>query len=535
MAISLRRARAHLLARLLLLGAVALLAGGCLGGDSDATPSASPSPTREATPPPSPTAEEYAVAEYARVVPEWIEGLDTQAASRLRDPFNYYATWPVIDGYPLLGDELWAIIQAARAAFDEHLGPPLQGSLAMPEFNVSFEFIVASGSVIGVRLEQYEFFGAGGANLATTVWFDTAAHQRVPATALLDGEAALQQVVEIVRDTLRNERPDLMDVEFMERGTAPTEENYDAIGFTPEGDLLIEFDEYQVGPGASGEPRVVIPNATVAPLLSEFGLRAQREVTNPSAEIVLATPTPTPTPTPPPPTATPSPSPTATAMPTATATAGPTQTPGASVPPGGTVDCEQVACVALTFDDGPGRPTGRLLDILAAHGSRATFFVVGVSVQYSPEMVARIVDEGHEVGNHTFNHRDLTKLGGDALQEQVDETNDAIKAATGQRPRLLRPPYGAMDERTAALVGMPMVLWSVDPRDWADHDAALVAQRVAENARRGSIVLLHDIHETTVDAVPAILADFDRRGLHVVTVSELLGDDLVAGRSYRGR
>jgi peptidoglycan/xylan/chitin deacetylase (PgdA/CDA1 family) len=80
---------------------------------------------------------------------------------------------------------------------------------------------------------------------------------------------------------------------------------------------------------------------------------------------------------------------------------------------------------------------------------------------------------------------------------------------------------------------MPLILWSVDPRDWADHDPALVAQRVAADAKRGSIILLHDIHETTVDAVPAILDDLARRGLTPVTVSELLGDDLVAGRVYR--
>src|SRR5690606_15221091 len=111
---------------------------------------------------------------------------------------------------------------------------------------------------------------------------------------------------------------------------------------------------------------------------------------------------------------------------------------------------------------------------------------------------------------------------------------DAIEAAGGRRPRLLRPPYGAVDETVSTLAGMPLVLWSVDPRDWADHDPSAIAQRVAAEAHRGSIVLMHDLHETTVDAVPAILDDFDRRGLTAVTVSELLGDDLVAGRVYRG-
>ena len=108
-----------------------------------------------------------------------------------------------------------------------------------------------------------------------------------------------------------------------------------------------------------------------------------------------------------------------------------------------------------------------------------------------------------------------------------------IEAATGKRPTLLRPPYGATDDKVAATAGMPLILWSIDPRDWADHDSQLVTQRVLDAASRGDIVLLHDIHETSVQAVPAILDGLAERGLVPVTVSELLGSDLVAGQSYR--
>jgi len=451
-------------------------------------------------------ADDSSVVPYASVVPDWIEGLDAHSESLLADPYNYFASWPVIEGYALLGDEAHATVEATRAAFAEQVGDPVPGSPIIQELNISFEFIVASGSVIGVRFDQFEFFGAGGANLATTLWIDTAANERVHATALLDGDAALQQVVEIVREALHRDRPDLSLPGAIEDGTAPTEENYDSIGFTPQGDLLIEFDEYQVGPGSSGSPRVVIPAAIAEPLLSPLGRLARAEVVASSETLTLPTPAPTPTPTP---------------------------DPGVALPPGTGVDCDQVACVALTFDDGPARPTTRLLDMLKARGAHATFFVVGSNVPYGPELLVRMVAEGHEVGNHTLNHRDLTKLGGAELREQVDESSDAIQGATGQRPQLLRPPYGAVNDAVSAAVGMPLILWSVDPRDWADHDPALVAQRVAADAKRGSIILLHDIHETTVDAVPAILDDLARRGLTPVTVSELLGDDLVAGRVYR--
>src|SRR5690606_13985768 len=160
------------------------------------------------------------------------------------------------------------------------------------------------------------------------------------------------------------------------------------------------------------------------------------------------------------------------------------------------------------FDDGPARPTLRLLDILSERGVQATFFVLGVNVAHNDEVLARMVAAGHEVGNHTFDHRDLTKLSAEEIREQVDGAGAAIQSATGHWPRLLRPPYGAIDARVAEVTGMPFILWSVDPRDWADHDATLVAGRVVAEARRGSIVLLHDIHETSVDAVPAILDGF---------------------------
>src|SRR5690606_22645514 len=143
------------------------------------------------------------------------------------------------------------------------------------------------------------------------------------------------------------------------------------------------------------------------------------------------------------------------------------------------------------------------------------------------------VNEGHEIGNHTMDHRDLTKLGPEELAVQVGDASAAIREATGRAPLFVRPPYGAMDDRVAATIDVPLILWSVDPRDWADRDPVLIAQRVASEARRGSIVLLHDIQETTVDAMPAILDDLARRGLTAVTVSELLGDGLVPGRAYR--
>src|SRR5690606_23276821 len=130
---------------------------------------------------------------------------------------------------------------------------------------------------------------------------------------------------------------------------------------------------------------------------------------------------------------------------------------------------------------------------------------------------------------------DLTQLSAQEIHDQIETTAAAVEAAGAPRPRLLRPPYGAVDERVAGEVGMPLILWSVDPRDWADHDSALVAERVTAQVQPGSVVLLHDIHETTVEAVPAILDELEARNLVPVTVTDLFGSRLEAGQTYRSR
>lgn len=527
----------------ILAAAVAVLAVACSGDTSEpttptATPTATSTPTSTSTPPPTQPPEEV-VPEFATVLPDWIEGLTARTDSHQGAPYRFFASWPHIEGYPRLADTLHELIEAERTPFAAQVGEPIERRVVLPELNISFEFLVASGDVIGVRLREYAFYGAGGADRSTTVWFDLARDEVVPAAALVRD---LDELASLVRDALRRDRPDLSIPELFEEGTAPTAANYESIGFTAEGDLLVEFDEYQVGPGSSGAPRVLIPSATAEGLLSDFGARARREVLSPSGELRL--PPPPPEPTPAPPTATPTATPTMT-PPTATPTPAPTETPpppslpapppATGSPSTGRVDCAVTACVALTFDDGPAAPTARLLAILADYDARATFFVLGVNATYRADTLAAIAAGGHEIGNHTYDHRDLTKLSTEQMLEQVNTTASAVQRATGQRPALLRPPYGAFDERVARSLELPVILWSVDPRDWADHDAAVVADRVTSRAQRGSIVLLHDIHDTTVDAVPAILEDFQRRGFTVVTVSELYGGNLVAGQAYRSR
>lgn len=200
------------------------------------------------------------------------------------------------------------------------------------------------------------------------------------------------------------------------------------------------------------------------------------------------------------------------------------------------VDCSdpESKCIALTFDDGPGARTPELLDALAEYDARATFFVTGGPVREHPDVVRREYAEGHEVANHTVHHPDLTSVGKDEIDEELSTVNELVRRETGYTMDLMRPPYGATDgqvDEVTERLGQAQILWSIDTNDWRDHNPGLVADRAVEDARPGSIVLMHDIHDTTIDAVPDILKRLDEKGYTMVTVSQLLGET-EPGRSY---
>ena len=174
--------------------------------------------------------------------------------------------------------------------------------------------------------------------------------------------------------------------------------------------------------------------------------------------------------------------------------------------------------VRLTFDDGPNpRATPAILDTLSQYGVTATFFVVGRMAAARPAIVRRESREGHAVGNHSWDHPDLRKLDSAAVESELTRTSDVIERTTGTRPTEWRPPYGATNaavEAAAQNVGLTsMVLWTVDPRDWADPPATTVRDRVLHAVRPGSVVLLHDgTGANTPEALPLILDGLAERG-----------------------
>jgi peptidoglycan/xylan/chitin deacetylase (PgdA/CDA1 family) len=182
--------------------------------------------------------------------------------------------------------------------------------------------------------------------------------------------------------------------------------------------------------------------------------------------------------------------------------------------------------------------TARLLDTLAANGARATFFLVGRNVLQFPDLVRREVMEGHELANHTYSHPNLPGSSTARASRELRRTQNAIRRATGVTPVLMRPPYGATDKRVAAIARrakLAQVLWSLDTVDWRDLDSERLERKVVTRTRNGSIVLMHDIHPTTVAAVPGIIERLSAKGYAFVTVSELFGSPLVPGKIYTER
>ncbi|MCM3743576.1 polysaccharide deacetylase family protein [Sporosarcina luteola] len=187
-------------------------------------------------------------------------------------------------------------------------------------------------------------------------------------------------------------------------------------------------------------------------------------------------------------------------------------------PPTGTVRKK----VALTFDDGPDpKVTRQILETLQMHDAKATFFMLGSRVEYYSDIVNEMKDAGHELGNHTWNHADLTKLSPERIAKEIDKTSAMIEDVTGQKVEAFRPPYGAVNDAVNNMTGLPIVLWDVDTQDWKYRDPARILQVVKENVKDGSIILMHDIHQSTADGLDAVLLYLKSEGYDFVTVKEL--------------
>lgn len=188
--------------------------------------------------------------------------------------------------------------------------------------------------------------------------------------------------------------------------------------------------------------------------------------------------------------------------------------------------------IALTFDDGPSiQNTEEILSILKEYGIRATFFVIGENAAADPDRIRMIYEAGHEIGNHTYTHSYISKIGKDALREEIRKTEEILQSITGQKPKVFRPPGGIYDEaslRVLEEMGYRSVLWSLDTKDWCMPKSDTIASKIEENAVSGDIILFHDLNDKrlpTPDALKRILPYLKENGYEFVTITEMIENE----------
>ncbi len=185
--------------------------------------------------------------------------------------------------------------------------------------------------------------------------------------------------------------------------------------------------------------------------------------------------------------------------------------------------------IALTFDDGPHETkTEKILYVLDKHSVKATFFVIGQNVEKHPDILKKVFENNHEIGNHTYDHKSLYKLDHKSICEEVRRCSELIEETIGTRPKLFRPPEGFMNDSVASCVGdigYNVILWKLDTYDWKGKSADDISRYVIDNVKNGDIILMHDYiwrKSSTAAALDILIPELKRRGFEFVTVSELL-------------
>ena len=184
---------------------------------------------------------------------------------------------------------------------------------------------------------------------------------------------------------------------------------------------------------------------------------------------------------------------------------------------------QDIKKIALTFDDGP-HPyyTEELLDGLKERGVVATFFVTGEHASLHPDVIKRMQEEGHLIGNHTYSHIQLTKKNRENFKEELVRTNEVLEEITGVEVEYVRPPYGSWDKSFEAELNMIPVLWTIDPLDWCSSNVRCITDRVVEKAGENEIILMHDYYDTSVTAALRVVDELLEEGYTFVTVEEIL-------------
>ncbi|MDF2920371.1 MAG: hypothetical protein K0S70_4589 [Microbacterium sp.] len=384
------------------------------------------------------------------------------------------------------------------------IADPALGPVGGTGTAVVCDILAATASVIGQRIRTIDAVGgAPTADRAEVFFADVASGEIVGARGLWGVEAAASLWGE-VSDMLRREAGSLSLAPVDPPDAAAVE------AFAGILDTTV--------PATDGSFVFRLPAGFTSPALDALGAAApsaERLIAVPPARVVVLA------------------SPLGVTLSNALAAGAAFRAPDAPPTRTGTTDCRLAACVALTFDDGPGPLTPGILDALAAERSAATFYAIGRNVAGGADTLRRMVAEGNELANHTWNHPQLPTLDEAAIGRQIRDTQNAIRDATGVTPTTFRPPYGEYDDKVLKAAGLPAILWDVDTNDWQQPDPEVLVARAVDRAQPRSIVLMHDVHELTARVTPEVIRGLRDRGFTLVTVTELFGGTAPPSGAWR--
>ena len=267
------------------------------------------------------------------------------------------------------------------------------------------------------------------------------------------------------------------NLDMIKDGVSADSDNFKHFKFSDEG-LDLTFPPYQVASWADGEVNIIIPYEEINSYLKEEYVNNSNSNSNNNDNVVVQDRDLTP--------------------------------------------YKDKKLIAITFDDGPGyKTTNRLLDGLKERDARVTFFTLGTRVKQYGDIVKRAYSEGHQIGSHTYNHLNLKLLSDREIINEVMNTDLLIEDLIGEKPTLLRPPYGNVNDNIKSLANKHIILWNVDTLDWKYHDSDVVANNIVKNAHDGAIVLLHDIYNTSVDGALKAIDILKEQGYAFVTIEEM--------------
>lgn len=351
------------------------------------------------------------------------------------------------------------------------------------ELNITVETNKINDHMYSLVFTSYQITGgANGLTIIKPFNIDTAENKILTLSDIMNSDqAAVDHIISIVKEKLKKQDVTsyVFDEELLRVLKNPSEWKWSINNEA----FTLYFNEYEVAAGAAGTIQVDIPLTSLRSYLNK-DLMKKWNITQ-EDEVDKEKPVPNPTP----------------------------------LDPKGKY-------VALTFDDGPHpKVTPRVLKTLKKYDAKATFFMLGVQVEYYPDMAKKVAEAGHEIANHSESHPNLANMSLSEVRKQITKASDRIEAATGGKPTLFRPPYGAINDSVKKVTKeqkTPIILWSVDSLDWKSKNAQAVNNEVAKHIRPGSIVLMHDIHPSTADALPQMLQSLQKQGYQFVTVSQLL-------------